>query len=330
VIETVAIVHPGLINATLPLPGGQRRPLGEWLDHALGPTTLRCPETAERVAGEVHAALGQGARRVVAVGGDGTLNLVLNGLFGPADPAGCGRASSSGPTPILAAPTATLAHLPLGTGNDFARSVTGDSLTPWLEPDRWVERYVDVGCAVVSDSDGGVRARYFLSVSHFGVGARIAGLVGRVPGILGSHLRYRVATVLGLLGQRNPSVSMCLDGAAPETHTVSLVAMANASHFGAGMCIAPEADITDGRLQVVRMGDIGLIAFARYGRRLDAGTHRELAFVHTRKALSIEARPGGDERIPVAVDGEPFGWLPGAWSILPGALPMLMPASLDR
>jgi diacylglycerol kinase family enzyme len=236
---------------------------------------------------------------------------VLNGFFEP-------RESEQ---PLS---DASLAIVPSGTGNDLAQAISSHEPRDWMAHTDWQERRVDVGRATFTTTGDDVTL-HWLSVSSFGVSARIAGLVHSLPKSLGPRLRYRLATVVGLCGHPNSRIRLSVDDDVEELLTVSMVAVANTGYFGAGMKIAPQARLDDGQLDVVTVGDVGLGTFARHSRALDRGDHVHLPFVGTHRGRVIAAAPLDASAIPVAVDGEPVGRLPATWRVIPSALRLVAP-----
>jgi YegS/Rv2252/BmrU family lipid kinase len=262
--------------------------------------TTRAGEATELAARAVI----DGAARLVAVGGDGLVNEIVNGLF----------------TDENASNRPLFSILPVGSGNDFVKSIGYDGVWP-TPPPPLEDTPCDVGRVRLTDAEGASIARYFLNVSSGGASAVIADHANRVPGILPARLRYRVATVRGLLTFRNPRIRIIADADLPTEETVSMVCVANGTTFGAGMQVAPGARLDDGKLRLVVVGDVGLVAFARHGGELDRGEHVDLPFVKS-QAVSTVSFETVDPNVTVWVetDGERAGRLPARYDVLPSAL----------
>ena len=246
-------------------------------------------------------AAGAGSRLVVAVGGDGTANEVVNGLLDTA-----------------AVTRPRLAVLQCGTGSDWQRTVPGprrpDETAAWLAGDHW--RPIDVGRL---ESTAG--RRHFLNAADVGIGAAVVRRAERGVPALGGTVNFLAAAVVSLLRYRNTWVRMALDGGPPATMRIRTIAVANGVYFGGGMRIAPQARPDDGAFEVVVIGDVSRWLGLRSLPLLYRGTHGRLAqvrFVSARRLL-IEADPP----VGIEADGELAGETPATFEIIPGALEIL-------
>jgi diacylglycerol kinase family enzyme len=113
----------------------------------------------------------------------------------------------------------------------------------------------------------------------------------------------------------------------PARHlTVANLSIANARYFGGGMKIAPDAKLTDGKFDVISIGDLGAARILTNAPRLYLGAHLSMAEVGHALATKIIARPVDQgQRIEIEVDGEIPGQLPATFQILPKALRVRCP-----
>jgi diacylglycerol kinase family enzyme len=113
----------------------------------------------------------------------------------------------------------------------------------------------------------------------------------------------------------------------PARHmTVANLCIANARYFGGGMKIAPNAKLTDGKFDVISIGDLGAARILANAPRLYVGAHLSMAEVGHALATKIAVRPAEkDQRIEIEVDGEILGPLPATFQILPRALRVRCP-----
>ncbi|MEZ0314335.1 MAG: diacylglycerol kinase family protein [Myxococcota bacterium] len=251
----------------------------------------------------VRKAIAEGAERIVAVGGDGTVNECLNGFaFADDKPA-----------------AAQLAVFPLGTGGDFARSIgMRDADVERLALD---ERLVDVG-RVTNDKG----ERYFLNVASFGASGLVVEKVNTTSKRFGAKASFMLGTLKGLTQYRNQRVRLRIDDTFEEEILANTVAVANGRYFGGGMKVAPEASLADGQLEVVVIGDIGVGFFVRHSGKIYAGTHGTLPEVRMFRGANVLVTPlSGDSDIPVDCDGEQMGKAPVRFEVLPKRLKLLAP-----
>ncbi|GAA2149994.1 diacylglycerol kinase family protein [Nocardioides koreensis] len=238
---------------------------------------------------------------VVSVGGDGMLSS-LAGLV--ADGGG------------------TLAVLPAGRGNDFARML-GLPADPVGQARLLLEgsvRRVDL----LSLSLPGAPPRVVAGSVYSGVDARAAELVDRAHR-LPRRLQYPYAALRSLATYRPGRYRVSVDGVERE-HSAATVVVANSAYYGQGMKIAPAAAVDDGRLDVVVIEAASRLELMRSLPKVYDGSHVALPEVTVLTGTRVELRARSRMPVPVGGDGEPLGVLPGLGDdpatveLLPGAL----------
>ena len=233
----------------------------------------------------IAAAVPEGRTRFVAVGGDGTVNAVLNALL---------EHRWSEP-PVLGI-------LPAGTGCDLARTFgIGPRIESALDCLEGETTYpVDVGVVI-----GEWGRRYFLNVASAGATAAAARSALRLPGWLGT-LRYVGGVATSLPGFRRCEISLEAGGRRFAGEALAVI-FANGQFFGGGFNIAPRASMVDQLLDVqvitARKREVGrLMPKARGGNHLSDPA--------VRRFVASEARVESIEPWPVEIDGEPIGETP--------------------
>jgi YegS/Rv2252/BmrU family lipid kinase len=263
-------------------------------------------------------ALRAGAERIVAIGGDGTINEVVNGFF-DAD----GKSI---------APDASLALIPFGTGGDFRRTFElpteiADAAAVIAANKR---RKIDVGRLTFVTRAGDPAHRMFANIASFGVSGVVDRLVNESGKKLG-RMSFLWATARATWSYKNQRVQMTFDGKDRVETTINTVAVANGRFFGGGMKIAPDAIPDDGMFDVVAMGDFGFGDVLASGRRLYKGTHLAMAKVTARRARVVEAEPiDPGAVVELDVDGEAPGRLPARFELIPAALWFVVPGYASR
>ncbi|MBI3073750.1 MAG: diacylglycerol kinase family lipid kinase [Deltaproteobacteria bacterium] len=264
------------------------------------------PGDAGRLARE---AADRGVTLVVSVGGDGTNNEVLNGVFG--------RDTST-----------VVGFIPQGTGGDFRRPL---GLTK--DPVRAVEilrgddeRTIDIGRLSFTALDGTRAERLYFNIASCGMSGVVDRYVNAARRGFGRKLVYALSTLRASFRYRPQRVRVTLDDAAPFDATVSLVIAANGTHFGNGMKIAPSAIIDDGLLDVVVVEAVSRADIFLKGWRLYNGTHVTQPYVKqlTGRKVTVEPLTAGDE-VLIDLDGEVPGRLPATFEILPQAIRIKAP-----
>jgi diacylglycerol kinase (ATP) len=241
------------------------------------------------------AAIAEGRERVVAVGGDGTVQEAVNGLVS----AGSGE----------------LGILPVGSGNDLARSLglPRDPAHAWTVAIGRATRSLDVARA--TNGDG--RNRWFASAGGIGFDAQVAGAMAVRRGWQAGRAGYLLTALSELRRYENRRARLTVDDVEIDDR-VLLVAFANGEFYGGGMWIAPGARTDDGLLDLCVAGDISTLTALRLIPSLYRGTHVRHPDVRmlTGSRLSFE----GDAGTLVHLDGEPFGSLPLTVVVEPGRL----------
>ena len=220
-------------------------------------------------------AAADGFEAVFACGGDGTLSEVVQGLIGTGVVAG---------------------QIPTGTGNDFARTI-GLSHSPAIAAQQALLGHsAEIDLLEVNEG-----AAWSLNVMGVGFDAQVAERINRRRRVAGGVPAYLAAVAQELVRCRPTEVRLRVGKATWEGRAL-LVAIANATCYGAGMKIAPEADITDGLLDVVLVEHLGRLAFVRAFPRVFRGTHLSHRAVHTWRASECVVET--PEPAPVLVDGD--------------------------
>jgi diacylglycerol kinase (ATP) len=237
----------------------------------------------------------RGYERVVAIGGDGTVYEVANGL---------------------ACTETTLGIIPVGTGNDTALNL-GVPFDPLAAADlaaRGTARPIDLG--QVRTARG---ISYFVNVAGFGFDAEVSWRVSRMPlrKLLGGTTPYVAGVLETLLQYRAPRMRIVVDGHLIERR-VFLVAVANNPSYGGGMRIAPNAQCDDGLFDLCVVNDLSRLAVLRLVPRLYSGGHVGHPAVELFRCCEVSA--DADRRVRCQADGESVGDVPARFEIVPGAL----------
>jgi diacylglycerol kinase (ATP) len=259
-------------------------------------------------------ALGRGCRRVVAVGGDGTLSEVVNGYF---DEAG-----------EVIDRHAALGLLPAGTGSDFGRTIGLSTREAALDAILGeARRQLDVLSVESQDAGGRPCTRRAINVVSLGLGgdvvARIEAWRERWPRWAGRRALFVAAAVRALTSYRTTRVRVTLDDGVERTVRSGFLVIANGRYAGAGMKLAPEADPADGLCDVVLTDGVTRWDVIRELPRITRGAHRSHPGVtlYRTRAVTVEA----DEPLPLDVDGDPAGSTPLRVTVVPSAVGFLCP-----
>jgi diacylglycerol kinase (ATP) len=273
-------------------------------------TTLATTSAPGDATGLARRAREDGAELVVAIGGDGTINEVVNGLLDP-------EAASTDPT---------LAVIERGTGRDFIRShgIPGGIADAVRVACEGRVRLIDVGRAVLP-TGGGQETRLFANHASCGITGDIAARANAASKRFGGTVAFLRATVQGFGGWSNVALRVRLDDDVLEL-TGAAVVCSNGRYLGGGMHLAPKARQDDGLLDVLVIGDVGKVDLARNVHRLYRGTLAAHPLVTGVQASRIEVSSA--VALPAEVDGEVVALDAGqtaVFDVLPGRLSLLVP-----
>ena len=258
-------------------------------------------------------AVAAGAAAVVAVGGDGTNNEVINGFF---DESGNRIASES-----------AFGVVTSGTGGDFRRSFGwgADPLDDLERLVRFQKRRIDVGRLRCVDEAGAPVVRYFVNISSLGLSGVVVDTVNKSSKRLGAKLSFMVGSAKTMATYKPQRVELSIDDGPAVDEDITLVAAANGQYFGGGMWIAPDAVVDDGRFDVVVVRGGGLGFWVKNILKLYSGEHRHLPEVQITRGTKVSANPSTPgEKVFIDLDGEQPGVLPATWEMVPAAVDLLV------
>src|SRR5271157_5703097 len=278
------------------------------LQERLGPLATHFTEAPGHAILLARQLAGAGFDPLIAAGGDGTWNEVVNGVL----------SSASG---------VRVGLLPLAKGGDFARSIGLTGPRHAVETLAAGEvREVDVVRARFCGPAGDPRERCFINIASFGLGAEAALRVGGWSRVLPGRARYLAAALPTLAAGRGFDVRLWLDDAATAEFHATTVALANGRYHGGGILIAPQAAIDDGLIDVTLVERVCLVEVAANLRLLYSGDIWSHPKVHHWRAARVRAEVS--PATPLELDGEPVGTLPLEAEVLPRSLRLIVPAAM--
>lgn len=265
----------------------------------LSGTAVRVTEKEGDAETFAREAVRDGAGLVVAAGGDGTLNEVVNGLsedFG----------------------SARLGLLPLGTGNDFARSINVpadlDAALAILQEGR--VRTVDVARAKLADS-----CRYFINIAAGGFSGVVSEKASDAKERWGplAYLRAAIGTLPELQGFET---RIAVNGVEHLTLDTYNIVISNGRFVAAGIPVAPQSKLDDGLLDLMIAPATTIPQLAILLPQVLLGRHTESDLLLFRKVTCVEIE--SDPPMSFNVDGELIGDAPARFEVLPHALEVVV------
>ncbi len=247
-------------------------------------------------------AASKGIEFVAACGGDGTIHEVLNGLMGT---------------------SSILAAIPLGTGNDLCRTLGFG--TDWKSALDAIAngRTILMDIGEIETNDG---SRYFHNIAGCGFDVAVAEKINSGFKKLRGTTAYIAGVFSTFFSYRAIQMKIEIDGETIESK-VMLCAVANAISYGGAMKIAPMARIDDGLLDIVIVEETSLLEFLMTFPKVFKGTHLSHPKVKhfTAKSVRIEA----STKSSLLADGELYSVTPATFTILSGAISIIVPASFE-
>ena len=279
------------------------------LERRLGLLDWAVTERSGHAIELARSAAAQGRGLIIAIGGDGTLHEVANGV-------------------LDAGGHCAVGYVGAGTGGDFRRTLGVDHRL-----DRYVEaiasgreRRIDVGRVRYRAHDGELRVCWFVNILSLGIGGLVDAYVSETTKVLGGRAAYFWASAKALARCQRARLDCHVSLAGePRTKSVEtyMMAICNGRYFGSGMNVAPMADPGDGRFEVVSLDAPSKIAFAIASRGIYGGKHVSApGFLHFGcDRISIDLENDAARGVFLLdVDGEPLGGLPVDVELVPQAL----------
>lgn len=248
-------------------------------------------------------------RYIIAVGGDGTVNEVVNGILNSAD-----------------SHNTTLGIVSAGTTCSFARSL-GIPLDPVSSCNiltRQNRLLIDVGIAEYT-GEGQKLRRFFINEADVGFGATVVEATTQSPRRFGrkfSYLSRAIGGFASLASYENKRVTVRVEDENEDTYDCAMLVIANGAYFGGGMQIAPGARPNDGLLDMVIFGNMSKSELLKTWPLTYKGRHIRHDKVRLLKIRNVTIQCA--EKILVEADGELLGEGPVSFSVVPSALTVVV------
>lgn len=269
---------------------------------------LKVKQTTEIYPADLLAteALAEGTDYLIAVGGDGTVNEVVNAYL------------DSEPQKEV-----PIGIFPQGRGNDFVKSmgIQKSLKSLFLAIQNKQVKSVDVGYLTFFGPDQKELNRYFINIADIGIGGLATQMIRISPKFLGPNITYFWAIIKSLISYKSQMVKISTPDWFYEGEVLS-VSMANGKYFGSGLCIAPDAEVDDGISEIVLIGNVGIwdylakIPHLKKGKKIN---HPEVSYKQARSCTITSKNP-----MPIDMDGEFVGFTPLEMMILPKKVKILV------
>jgi len=283
-------------------------------------TTARGDATSK-----TRASLRSGVNSIVVVGGDGTLSEATEGFFELNDDLDV--------LPTAINPSATLGVLPAGTGDDFARGLSGTRapLQTWIDKvisharGESTPQTIDV---LYGRCNGYEKPFICLNASTMGIGGETAGRVaaqGKFMRNFSGEFRFVFAAVGALAAWRERRVIVTVDGRTVVDGPMNLAAVANGLYCGGGMMLTPDASLEDGKLDVITASGLSRANVVTELSRIHTGGHVNNPKVTITQGTIVRIETLMlQDAMPLEADGNVRGATPVQFQLMPGALRFLV------
>ncbi len=251
-------------------------------------------------------AVEKGCDYLIAVGGDGTLHEVINGVM-------------QSKTPDDQHPVIGL--LPYGSANDFARTAgisrSIEELVGRIQSNT--TQRIDLGKIVIHQTG---EVRYFINIAGLGLGPEVVQSLEQSTGLFGPGFHYISHIIKGFLTYGKKEVS-CTSTNWRWKGKLLQMAVAKGRYFGNAICIAPDAQLADGQFQVAIFGDLSIWDYLKNLGNLKKGVkidHPQVCY-HVADEVLIES----EDACGIEADGEYVGSAPVTVSVFPNVIRFMMP-----
>ncbi len=254
-------------------------------------------------------ALKQGYDTIVAVGGDGTLNEVVNGFF---------------EDDKTINPEAKLGVISCGTGGDFVRTagLAKDIKTACQTIAKGGTRIIDIGRALFKDHQGNYMTKYFINVAGFGIDGEIVYRVNHTSKAFGGFLSFLWGTLTAIASFQPREIRLEIDGTIRFNGKATVIAAGNGKYIGGGMKIVPMAELDSGYFDVIVVDNMSKVELIKNLPRIYGGSHIDDPRVYCMRGTRIKA--SSPELVLVDIEGEQPGTLDIDISILPGIMRLIV------
>jgi diacylglycerol kinase family enzyme len=266
----------------------------------------------------------EGADLVVAVGGDGTVNEVVNGLMGvlvgDLESGLPGSQGATWPAPGENPPRPVLGVMPRGTGCDFVKSLgipkDFSKALEVLATGRTVP--CDLAELQLTSRKGQPIHRYCVNICGCGANGEVVDRVNRSGKQLGGFLSFFLASLATTMRYHTPEVEIRVDDGAPRPVKLNVLFVCNAQYCGGGMRVGKGAVIHDGLFQVVEVAATGRATSILHGSKLYSGKMDQVpgSTRYTARKLQVSS----SEEVLIDCDGEQPGILPATFTLIDKAL----------
>ncbi len=247
----------------------------------------------------------KGTGMIIAVGGDGTINEVVNGFFKNNEPLN---------------PLCELGIINCGTGGGYARTL---GIPQGLEQQielilRPGSINLDLGLISYQDFSGNTISRFFVNECQTGIGSKVASVVGKNYKIFGGTLAFGLMATVQAILIKPLQLDLEYDNEPVQKSSLIGLVVGNGIECAGGMKLTPDAKLNDGLFDVLSMHEMSIAQRLLNLSKVYSGKHILSPYFSVKKCKRIKIR--SDQKVTLEADGEVLGYSPFEISILPSAI----------
>lgn len=256
-----------------------------------------------------NKALIEGNKTIMAVGGDGTVNEVVNGFLKDGK---------------LINKEAVLLVFSQGTGSDYVKTLGLDKKIETVIDTykRYEKKWVDIGKMNFLNFDCKPVERYFVNEADVGIGGETVEYINKSSKLWGGMLTYFLGAIRTVIKYQNKDMEIRVDNKIIKDGSINSVMVSLGKYFAGGMPIAPRAVIDDGLFDIIILGDLSKTETLLNLYKAYKGTHIDYHKVDYITGQEVEIN--SNDRVLIDIDGESAGLVPAKFKILKKAFPILV------
>jgi len=252
----------------------------------------------------------EGFRKIIVVGGDGTMNEVINGIF---------RQGKIPTTDVM------VGMIMVGTGNDWGRMY--NLKRDYKKAVRILKKQrlfiQDAGMVKYSDGSNET-SRYFVNIAGLGYDALVTRMTNSTKEKGGGGtMAYLINLIKGLFSYHHAWLDIEVDGVSVYKGRVFSMSVGICKYNGGGMMQLPFAIPDDGLFDVIIFKNVTKLTVLRHIKKLYAGTHTGLPFVQSHRGKTVSVNSSTHDQSQLETDGESLGHTPSSFQVVPKSVKVI-------
>lgn len=266
------------------------------------PHKIYISEYAGHLPKLVQHAIEEGSTKLIVAGGDGSVNELVNGLMN----------SIHSNSTKLQISDFRLGIIPMGTGNDFCKTLNCAQNISELKEQISLDNIqsVDCGKAHYFNENQEPTTRYYINITDVGMGGEVVEQLAKSTSIFSKSAQYQIQILKTFFTYKKSSVIVKKNNELLYQGKAMNVVVANGKYFGNGLGIAPEAQLNDGQMEVIVLGDITTLDYLTHLSKVKKCNKLSHPQVFYYQSDIVEITSADERRLAIDMDGEFVGYAP--------------------